>query len=225
MNTNPSQSRPRRVAALLTGRSAAAMWGRAVAALACAAALAACSSSGASSTPPGSPGTASPGSSAAGTAPASAPAQSTSPAAAAALACANGSLQVKLGPGQGYAGGVDETIDFTNISGAPCTLYGYPGVSLVSSPQAQIGLAATRNTTAPVRLITLAPGATGNAGLQIADALNFPAATCSPAQATDLRVYPPNQTVAVYLPDSSEGCVQPVQVLFVGAVQAGSAGS
>jgi hypothetical protein len=60
--------------------------------------------------------------------------------------------------------------------------------------------------------ITLAPGATGTAMLQVADALNFPTATCGPAKATELRVYAPNQTAAVYLPDSSEGCAQPVQV-------------
>jgi hypothetical protein len=223
MITDSRPSWPRRTAAVLAGRSAAAMWGRAAAALMCLAALAACSSSSSSGTTQGSPNT-SPVSSAASTAPATAPAQSTSPPLAANPACANGSLQVKLGPGQGYAGGVDETIDFTNISGAPCTLYGYPGVSLVSSPQGQIGLAAERDNTTPVTLITLAPGATGDAGLRIADALNYPTATCGPAKATDLRVYPPDQTVAVYLPDSSEGCAQPVQVLFVGAVQPGSGG-
>jgi hypothetical protein len=53
------------------------------------------------------------------------------------------------------------------------------------------------------------------------DALNFPTATCGPAQATDLRVYPPNQTAAIFLPNSSKGCAQPVQVLFVGAVESG----
>lgn len=220
MITDSRPSWPRRTAAVLTGRSAVARWGRAAAALTCLAALAACSSSSSSGTPTASPST-SPASSAASTAPATAPA---SPGVAANPACANGSLQVKLGAGQGYAGGVDETIAFTNISGAPCTLYGYPGVSLVSSPQGQIGLAAERDNTTPVTLITLAPGATGDAGLRIADALNYPTATCGPAKATDLRVYPPGQTAAVYLPDSSEGCAQPVQVLFVGAVQPGSGG-
>src|SRR5579862_2894543 len=105
-----TDSRPswlRRTAAVLAGRSAAAMWGRAAAALMCLAALAACSSSSSSGTTQGSPNT-SPVSSAASTAPATAPAQSTSPPLAANPACANGSLQVKLGPGQGYAGGVDE---------------------------------------------------------------------------------------------------------------------
>ena len=212
MNTDSSRPWLRRVP----------VWVRAAAALSCLAALAACSSSGSSSTPSSSASTSGPATPAAGTAPATAPAQSASPAVASAPACANGSLQVKLGPSEGYAGGVDEAIGFTNISGASCTLYGYPGVSLVSGAQAQIGLAAKRSSTAPVTLITLAPGATGTAMLQVVDALNFPTATCGPAQATELRVYPPNQTAAVYLPDSSEGCAQPVQVLFVGAVQAGS---
>jgi hypothetical protein len=212
MNTDSSRPWLRRVP----------VWGRAAAALICLAALAACSSTGSSSTPSSSASTSSPTTPATGTAPATTPAQPASPAAAGTSACANGTLQVKLGPGQGYAGGTYQAIEFTNTSGVPCTLDGYPGVSLVSGPSAQIGLAAKRATTAPVTSITLAPGATGNAMLQVADALNFPTATCSPARATDLRVYPPNQTAAVYLPDSSEGCAQPVQVLFVGAVQAGS---
>jgi hypothetical protein len=139
--------------------------------------------------------------------------------------CPNGSLQLKLGLAQGYAGGVYEVIDFTNTSGATCTLTGYPGVSLVSGPPyTQIGLAAKRSGTAPVKQITLAPGATANALLQVVDALNFPTATCSPAKATDLRIYPPNQTVAVFLPSDSQGCAEPVQVLFISAVQAGSGG-
>jgi hypothetical protein len=128
---------------------------------------------------------------------------------------------VQLRGSEGYAGGVDLVINFINTSTAACTLYGYPGVSLVSSSHAQIGLAAKRTTTTPVRLVTLTPGATASAQLQIADALNFPSATCGPAQATDLRIYPPNQTAAVFLPNRSQACAQPVQVLFVSAVQPG----
>jgi hypothetical protein len=201
--------------------------GRVAAALICLpalAVLAACSSSTSSSSSPDTPASSATGTgtgTATGTAPAASPSPSASPTAAGTQACANGTLQVKLGPSEGYAGGVDLTIDFTNTSSAACTLYGYPGVSLVSSSHAQIGLAAKRTTSAPVKVITLAPGATGTAQLQIADALNFPTATCGPAQAADLRVYPPNQTAAVFLPVTSKGCAQPVQVLFVGAVQSG----
>jgi Protein of unknown function (DUF4232) len=143
-----------------------------------------------------------------------------------AAACPNGSLKVTQGLGQGYAGGTYEVIDFTNTSSTTCTLYGYPGVSLVSGPPyVQIGLAAKRSTNTPVATITLAPGAVANALLQIVDALNFPAATCSPAAATNLQVYPPGQTVAVYLPNQSEACAEPVQTTFIGPVTAGSGGS
>ncbi len=144
-------------------------------------------------------------------------------------ACQTTSLQVKQGSPNGYAGGVYEVIDFTNTSSGPCTLYGYPGVSLVSGPPyKQIGLSAKRSTTsasAPVKLITLAPGATGNALLQIVDALNYPSATCGPTKATALKVYPPNQTIPVYLANTSTGCAKSVQIMNIGAVQAGSGGS
>ena len=160
------------------------------------------------------------------TLPPPAPSASLSPAVTAPPACATSSLKVSQGLGQGYAGGVYENIVFTNTSAASCTLYGYPGVSLVSGPPyTQIGLAAKRDTTAPVKLITLAPGAAANALLQIVDALNFPTATCGPAKATAIRVYPPNQTASVFLPSTAEGCGQPVQTLFISAVAAGNGGN
>ena len=141
-------------------------------------------------------------------------------------ACPTSSLQVKQGIGQGYAGGVYQVIDFTNTSGSSCTLLGYPGVSLVSGPPyKQIGLAAKRSTSTPVRQVTLAPGATANALLQIENALNYPSASCGPTKATALKVYPPNQTVPVYLPGALTGCSKSVQVMFIGAVQAGSGSS
>ncbi len=210
--------------AVLTGRSFAAVSCRAAAALLCLAAVAACSSSSSPST------TSSPPASSSITATPVAPPtpvpSSPSSAVTGPPACPNGSLHVKLGLGQGYAGGTYVVIDFTNTSGATCTLYGYPGVSLVSGPPyAQIGLAAKRTNTTPVKQITLAPGATANALLQIVDALNFPTSTCSPVKSTNMRVFPPNQTISVYLPYASYGCSKSVQTLFIGAVQAGSGGS
>ena len=144
-----------------------------------------------------------------------------------AVSCTTSSLKVKQGLAQGYAGGVYEVIDFTNTSNSPCSLYGYPGVSLVTGPPyTQVGLAAKRSTTsAKVKLITLAPGATANALLQIVDALNYPSATCGPTKATALKVYPPNQTAPVYLPNTSTACSKSVQTMNIGPVQAGSGGS
>jgi hypothetical protein len=191
-----------------------------------AAALAGCASSGTSSQPPAA------GSTTTVTASPSAPAASSSntPAvaapssSAAGTACATSALQVKLGASDGYAGGVYQTIDFTNTSGSSCTLTGYPGVSLVTGPShQQLGLAAKRSTTgAPAATVTLGPGDTANAVVQIVDALNFPSSSCSPAKAADLKVFPPNQFTAVYLPDTSYGCGKSVQTLFIAPVRSGA---
>jgi len=210
-------------------RRAAARAGYLVAAAIGVLALAGCGSSATSSSsaPPSTqPSSSSPAAAASTATPEAVPSASLSPAVTGPSACATSSLKVSQGLGQGYAGGVYENIVFTNTSSASCTLYGYPGVSLVSGPPyVQIGLAAKRDTTAPVKLITLAPGAAANALLQIVDALNFPTATCGPAKAAYLRVYPPNQTAPVFLADASEACAEPVQTLFISAVQAGSGGN
>ena len=200
------------------------------AALTCAAALAAGCGSGGSpaaaptktitvrATPaaPASTAAATPGTPATGAA---------SPTAAAAPACPTRSLGLKLGLAQGAAGSTYQVIDFTNISNATCTLYGYPGVSLAGGkPVTQIGLAAAESHATQRKLITLAPGAVANAVLQIAHAVNFPAAKCHPANADYLQIYPPNQTTPAYLHYSAQTCAKPVQVLTVSVVQAGSGG-
>ena len=201
------------------------------AALSCLAAVAGCSSSASPSATPTVTRTVTVGPSASGASSSAStnPSSPSSPAGpvTSAVSCATSSLNVKQGLGQGYAGGVYEVIDFTNTSNSPCSLYGYPGVSLVTGPPyTQVGLAAKRSTTsAQVKLITLAPGATGNALLQIVDALNYPSATCGPTKATALKVYPPNQTAPVYLPNTSTACSKPVQTMNIGPVQAGSGGS
>src|ERR1700757_4722114 len=78
--------------------------------------------------------------------------------------CATRDLQVTAGRAQGAAGSIYQVIKFKNISGAPCTLFGYPGVALAGgSPVTQVGAAASRSTASSARLVTLAAGATGNA--------------------------------------------------------------
>ena len=201
------------------------------AALSCLAAVAGCSSSASPSATPTVTRTVTVGPSASGASSSAStnPSSPSSPAGpvTSAVSCATSSLNVKQGLGQGYAGGVYEVIDFTNTSNSPCSLYGYPGVSLVTGPPyTQVGLAAKRSTTsAQVKLITLAPGATANAQLQIVDALNYPSATCGPTKAAALKVYPPNQTAPVYLPNTSTACSKPIQTMNIGPVQAGSGGS
>jgi hypothetical protein len=193
-------------------------------ALICVAALAGCASSGSSQpSAAGSSSTAAASPSAPAAASSNTPAVVAPSSSAAGTACATSALQVKLGPADGYAGGSYQTIDFTNTSSTSCTMTGYPGVSLVTGPPyQQLGLAAKRSTTTPVTTVTLAPGATANAVVQIVDALNFPSPSCQPAKAAALKVFPPDQFTAVYLPDTSYGCGQSVQTLYIAPVRSGS---
>ena len=197
--------------------------------LACCAVLAtACSASTSSSSSPSSTATVTPVSSPsapATSAPATTPA--TTPAAAGPAPCPTRYLGVKAGLSQGTAGSTYQVIDFKNISNVSCTLYGYPGVSFASTGTSggQIGLSAKENPTPPRELVTLAPGATANALLRIADAGNFPPATCGMVTAHWLVIYPPNQTTPVYLSYTSATCSKPVQILTVNVVQPGSGGS
>jgi hypothetical protein len=145
--------------------------------------------------------------------------------AGAAPACPTRSLGLKLGLAQGAAGSTYQVIDFSNISNATCTLYGYPGVSLAGGkPVTQIGLAAAERHATARKLITLAPGAVANAVLQVVHAVNFPAAKCHLVTAGYLQIYPPNQTTPAYLHYSAQTCAKPVQVLTISVVQAGSGG-
>jgi Protein of unknown function (DUF4232) len=161
------------------------------------------------------------------TSPAASPVPATGPASptAGAPACPTSSLRVKLGLAQGAAGSTFQVIDFTNISNATCTLYGYPGVSLAGGkPVTQIGLAAAESHTTARTPVTLAPEAVANAVLRIVHAVNFPAAQCHLVTADHLRIYPPNQTTRVSLPYTSQTCAKPVPILTIGVVQAGSGG-
>jgi hypothetical protein len=139
-------------------------------------------------------------------------------------ACATSAMSVKLGQGNGAAGSTYLPIQFTNTSGAACTLFGYPGVSFVTGVNgSQVGAAAHRDSTQPAQAVTLAPGAVAHATLQIVDAENFPLATCKIKSVSMLKVYPPNQTAPVYLSYSSKTCSgSTIEVLDIQTVVAGS---
>lgn len=135
------------------------------------------------------------------------PAADAQPAAAAAPRCATGALTVWLGiPGDGTAGSTYFQLELSNTSGRACTLYGFPGVSAVGSGGGQLGRAAARDHADPVRLVTLRRGATAHVLLRIVDVTNFPAASCDPANAVALRVYPPNDRRPVEVPFSFRAC-------------------
>jgi hypothetical protein len=108
--------------------------------------------------------------------------------------------------GNGAAGSIYYQLKLTNLSGRACTLFGYPGVSAVDLGGHQLGKAASRNPAHRAQRVTLANGATATATLQIAEAGNFPRATCRQVTAAGIRVYPPNQTAAKIVPFPFQAC-------------------
>ncbi len=106
-------------------------------------------------------------------------------------ACATSGLDVWLNTqGNGAAGTIYYELEFTNLSGATCTLFGYPGVSGTDLSGNQLGSAAFRLSGTP-QTVTLANGATASAPLGIVEGGIFPSAQCGPVTAAGLRVYPP----------------------------------
>ena len=143
-------------------------------------------------------------------------------------ACATAALHVVVpsGNGNAAAGSAYYPIQFSNTSGSACTLYGYPGVSFVSGAGgSQIGAAATRNATFPAKVISVSPGQTVHATLQVVDAMNYPSGGCGPVTAHWLKIYPPNQTAPVYVSFTAQTCSKPKTVLSVQTVQTGSSGT
>jgi hypothetical protein len=120
--------------------------------------------------------------------------------------CSTSDLAVWLGLGEGgaAAGSTYYPLELTNISSHRCRLFGFPGVSAVAGRQ--LGSPAQRNRAHPTYRVALVPGATAHTTVQIVDVGNFPAAKCRPAQATTLRVYPPDQRSAAEIPFSFRAC-------------------
>jgi Protein of unknown function (DUF4232) len=145
----------------------------------------------------------------------------------AAAACPTMDLAAHVGLAQGTAGSIYQVIYFTNLSNAPCTLFGYPGVSLAGgSPQvSQVGAAASRSTETAPTLVTIDPGQSANTTLRIVEAGNYPSGTCKPTATTFLQIFPPNQTTPIYLAYKSTGCASSaVKLLSVGVMTAGTGG-
>src|SRR6476661_633805 len=100
--------------------------------------------------------------------------------------CHTRGLAVWLGVGNGgaQAGSNAYPVEFTNISGTRCQLYGYPGVSAQAGGQ-QAGTPARRDSAVAPRTVTLAAGATAHTVLQIIDVSALPG--CKPVTADSLK--------------------------------------
>ena len=152
-----------------------------------------------------------------------APATSAGPAQAAAAAavrqCTAGNTTAWLGlPGSGAAGSFFYQLEFSNTGRRTCWLYGYPGVSAINGNGTRIGPAASHS--GRRALVTLRPGATAHAILQIVEAGNI--AGCHLRTAAGLKVYPPGQRRSTDIGGFSFRACSNRRVLSVGPIQPGT---
>jgi len=121
--------------------------------------------------------------------------------------CATGALVAWLDTnGDSAAGSTYFKLELTNLSGRRCALRGYPGVSAVDLAGRQLGSAAGRNAHTRLSTVSLAPGRTAAAVLQVAHAGVYPTAECRPVTAAGLRIFPPNQKASKVAPFPFRAC-------------------
>lgn len=186
--------------------------------------LAACGSTAAPGAAPAPSKASTPGSGSAGSTSVSATpaATSTSAAPTGSSGCLSSGLQAELGASQGTAGTIYQVIVLTNTSASNCTLYGYPGVSFVTSQGgSQVGAPATKNPAVQPTQLTLAPGGKANVLLAVHDAGAYP--DCRMTSVDWLRIYPPGDYGSLYVQYKAQTCANiHNSILTVTAASAGA---
>ncbi|MEV6928020.1 DUF4232 domain-containing protein [Dactylosporangium sp. NPDC051485] len=122
--------------------------------------------------------------------------------------CHTGELEVtaQAAPGGGAAGSVYTWLVFTNASGRACTLYGYPGVSWVTGADGQqVNQPAERDPSGKPATVTLRPGGAAHAQVRAGHPDMFPD-ICEPVPVAGYRVYPPDETSALFVPAAGRQC-------------------
>jgi len=114
---------------------------------------------------------------------------------------------VAVDQGNGAAGTIYYPLEFTNLSGHTCYLFGYPGVSALDRNGNQLGSPADWGSLAGARIVNLAPGATAHTLLAYHDVAVSTEPGCDPVDsAANLRVYPPDQRSATIAAFTFEAC-------------------
>lgn len=136
--------------------------------------------------------------------------------------CKTKDLEISTADKQGAAGSTLLNLEFKNNSRAACLLEGFPGVSLVADNNgSQLGEAADREKQVEAEPITVAPGESATAAISITNTGALNPEKCQPAKADGLRVYPPNETKAAFVPlEDIQGCAGDESILSVQPVTA-----
>ncbi|MFF0817553.1 DUF4232 domain-containing protein [Rhodococcus sp. NPDC003318] len=119
------------------------------------------------------------------------------------------------------AGSVTIPLRFVNTGERACSLHGFPGVSYVTAKDGtEVGAAATHSGDIG-EPVTLAPGGRATVTVRAAQVVNYTPAQCEPTPVAGLRIYPPNDSQALYVAHAGTGCARPeVEQLQVTAVDA-----
>ena len=139
------------------------------------------------------------------------------PASPAISACNSAHTTVWTGsPGDGTLGHTYWQLEISNTGRHACTLFGYPGVSVLNGVGHQVGLPASHS--GPKSLVTIPAGGTAHVVLVITD----PGIVCAhPVHGNLLRVFAPGQFHAELTPFSVSVCPHTV-TMRVDAVHAGA---
>jgi uncharacterized protein DUF4232 len=142
--------------------------------------------------------------------------------------CQSTQLHLAVVPGDNPSGHIGLVLVFTNTSARPCTLKGFPGVSFLTAGGAQINDPAQWSTAmGSPSTVTLAAGGLAHADLLLVNTDNYAGSPdCQPTTSARIRVYPPNNTVALFVASAQKICdVSGTGVPVVYPVRAGASDS
>jgi hypothetical protein len=136
--------------------------------------------------------------------------------------CTAGDLAVWVNAdsADGAAGTIYYHLDFTNISGATCHLYSWPGVTARNKAGKQLGVPAVRTSAIPATYVNIPPDGTAHSVLGYVDVQV--SKSCKPVTATSVKVFPPDDAGAqwAYFPVSA--CTTKTPYLTISRVLAGA---
>ncbi|HIT76346.1 MAG TPA: DUF4232 domain-containing protein [Candidatus Avipropionibacterium avicola] len=129
-------------------------------------------------------------------------------------ACTVDTSSVAMGRVQGAAGHVEYAIVLTNTSDQPCTVYGYPGVSIVSGDDGhQVGVPADKDAETAPKTVTVEAGGTATSVLLVAQADAY-GDECEPEDGRGFRIYIPEEKRAQFVEMDVTGCTNEEIVLM-----------
>lgn len=137
-------------------------------------------------------------------------------------ACPAEQLDASVDSTSAGAGHTFYSIRLTN-TGTPCTVSGYPGVSLIDATGNQVGAPADREIGAKGAPVRLNPGTSAVFSTKFSQPYAYNAEACQPTErAQRLKIYPPNDTGWLTVPVSQPTCgSERISTITVTGVSAG----